>query len=206
MLVQAHPKRMKNFWTMRAAVCPHIKTDAEGSLIFAFSRLLTEGSVHDEEGLGWRERVLRGPDFARQVRLWRKREGKPSGFQKLFRSLQDLTQRISEGSSGFVGGKTRDRECASFIDVVANTSWLPWHIRGANIFPDKERFAFVPGRVFYLDRNITVFFGTGQGLLLYFCVFKVSKMAHKQLLTDHCMQQFLGRLVAGCLSRRRLIH
>ena len=107
------------------------------------------------------------PTSARQVRLWRKREGNPSSLQKLFRSLQDLTQRISKGSSGFVGGKTRDGKSASFIDVVANTSWFPWHKRCANIFPDKERFAFVPGRVFYLDGNITIFFRTGQVFLLY---------------------------------------
>ena len=144
-------------------------------MIFIFSRLFTEGSIHNEKGLGWRERFLWDSNFSRQVRLWRKREGNPSSLQKLFRSLQDLTQRISKGSSGFVGGKTRDGKSASFIDVVANTSWFPWHIRCANIFPDKERFAFVPGRVFYLDRNITIFFRTGQVFLLYLCVFKVSR-------------------------------
>src|SRR5438309_7153191 len=106
---------MRNFWTMGAAVCPHIKNDGQATLIFIFSRLLTEGRIHDEESLGWRERALRDSDCVWQVPLWRKHEGNPSGLQKLFRSLQDLTQRISKGSSGFVGGKTRDCECAFFI-------------------------------------------------------------------------------------------
>ena len=54
---------MRNFWIMGAAVCPHIKTDGKGSLIFTFSRLFTEGSIHNEKELGWREWFLWDSNF-----------------------------------------------------------------------------------------------------------------------------------------------